>query len=373
MKTARLWILALLLAFAPAVPGACCSVPVFRYALDHWQADMFRLELSTRDAADAGVARFARNLGANSGLNLDIHRLPENKTDSESRLVRPALGPAEPVPLWSGTASARVIEQFTDSAGRREIADRILKGHSAVWVLAEGPDPQANNAAAALVEKRLRYLEQVVRLPEIDPNDPDSKVGPGPALKVEFSLLRLPHSAEEEAPLRAMLAGPRSGLDRSGQAWIATVFGRGRVLGAWPAAELDDAAIEEVALFLVGACSCQVKRQNPGWDLLLHLDWDEKLAALGIPALPGPSDKGSPGNNTEPKASGETPPVSAESSPAAAPAGSQGQSSKPEVVSFRVPEPGKPAQKKREGIPIPAILVGLTLVFMFAGWYRKSL
>jgi hypothetical protein len=24
---------------------------------------------------------------------------------------------------------------------------------------------------------------------------------------------------------------------------------------------------------------------NPGWDLLLHFDWDEKLQALGLPVL----------------------------------------------------------------------------------------
>lgn len=82
---------------------------------------------------------------------------------------------------------------------------------------------------------------------------------------------------ESEALLLEALAGPSSGLAKSSETWVAAVFGRGRVLGAWPASSLGDEQIEEVTLFLSGACSCQVKRLNPGWDLLLHVDWQEAL------------------------------------------------------------------------------------------------
>jgi hypothetical protein len=370
MTAARLWILALLLALVPQVPGACCSVPVFRYALDHWHADSYRLELAARDAADPEVARFARNLGAHSGLNLEIQRLAA-ENDAPSRLLRPPLGNDAAVPAWTGSVSAESLGMLTNSPARAEIISRILKGNSAVWVLVEGPDARANDAAAALLEKRLRYLEKVVQLPAIDPNDPSSKLGPGPALKIEFSLLRVPHNATAESPLRAMLAGPRSGLEQSDQAWIAAVFGRGRVLGAWPAVTMDDAAIEEVALFLVGACSCQVKRQNPGWDLLLQFDWDEKLTAMGIPALPDPAEPQPTQKNASP-APTPAPPSETPAESVPQPAQPRNHAAQPESVSIRIPEPEKPEPKKRTGFPVPAILVGLTLVFLFAGKYRRS-
>mgnify|MGYP001547592114 CR=1 FL=1 len=35
-------------------------------------------------------------------------------------------------------------------------------------------------------------------------------------------------------------------------------------------------------LFLLGACSCRVKFMNPGWDLLMDVDWDEKLMVVQI-------------------------------------------------------------------------------------------
>jgi len=99
---------------------------------------------------------------------------------------------------------------------------------------------------------------------------------------VKFSLVRVPESARNEAVFLNMLAGPKSELQESKETWLAPVFGRGRVLGAWPAEGFGDEQIEEVTLFLLGACSCQVKNLNPGWDLLLQVDWDEELYKIGF-------------------------------------------------------------------------------------------
>jgi hypothetical protein len=88
-----------------------------------------------------------------------------------------------------------------------------------------------------------------------------------------------------------MLSAQERELTRQGKPWTSVVFGRGRVLGAWPIDSMEDAQIEELALFLTGACSCQVKRQNPGWDLLLRFDWESKLQTMGIPPLPSPDSE----------------------------------------------------------------------------------
>jgi hypothetical protein len=93
-----------------------------------------------------------------------------------------------------------------------------------------------------------------------------------------------------------MLAGPKAEGAVAAGPWFALVFGRGRVLGAWPAEGFGDEQIDEACLFLLGACSCQVKRLNPGWDLLLNADWNEKLQAIGYPVAaaetaPAPAPK----------------------------------------------------------------------------------
>jgi len=54
---------------------------------------------------------------------------------------------------------------------------------------------------------------------------------------------------------------------------------------------LNEGFIEDVTHFLLGSCSCEVKAQNPGWDLLLNVDWDEALKKAGGTSLPAGSLK----------------------------------------------------------------------------------
>jgi hypothetical protein len=262
-----------------AFNAAACSIPVFRYALDRWAADNFRLEISAADAKDEAVAKFIRNFGAASALNLEIVRV----SNGPSRLLRPHAAEQGTPPVWTGSLTSATLASLTNSPVGAGIVRRILGGSSAVWVLVESGDLAADDAAAKTLEKRLRYLEQVAQLPLIDPNDPTSKLGPGPKLAVKFSVLRVVRSASEST-FQTMLAGPKSGLASTEEPWVAAVFGRGRVLGAWPMKGFGDEQIEEISLFLLGACSCQVKNLNPGWDLLLRVDWDEELRAIGYPA-----------------------------------------------------------------------------------------
>lgn len=261
----RLIGLVFLFCLASAAPA--CTIPVFRFALDRWQADPFTLLLPA-DSATA-TADLLRPLRANGRANLTIRTAP-----AEAGPPRPELRfPNSDIVAWSGDLGPAALDRLLDSAGRRDIVRHILAGDSVVWVVSGG-DP----AEAERIGQRLKFLEQVASLPIQDPNDPDSRLGPGPALKLKFSLLRLDAADPAEALLRRMLAGPEGESDRP---FAAAVFGRGRVLGAWPLDQLDDRALEEACLFLVGRCSCRVKNENPGWDLLLNVDWDQALAIAG--------------------------------------------------------------------------------------------
>ncbi|MBI3876065.1 MAG: hypothetical protein HY300_08955 [Verrucomicrobia bacterium] len=270
-----------------------CSVPVFRYALDNWRADNYRLELPAGYAKDEKLAAFTRNLGADSPLNLEVATLPAGEVDT--RLLFPPKENAASPAIWSGSLDAAALAKLTNSPARREIVRRILASESVVWVLVGSGNHDDDDALAKRVEKRLTFLESVAQIPQIDPNDPTSKLGPGPELRAKFSLLRIgtPEAGvPTESAFLAMLAGPKADAALAGGPWLAAVFGRGRVLGAWPAESFGDEQIEEACLFLLGACSCQVKRQNPGWDLLLCVDWDKELAAAAATA--GTSDAAQP-------------------------------------------------------------------------------
>ena len=276
-------ILVSLLAFLAAASGAfACSIPVFRYALDRWQADPFALEISATDAKDEAVARFLRNLTDSSPLNLSPSRSDD---EGFSHLAFPHAAP-DATPAWSGKLDGTTLPRITDSPARAEIVKRILAGECGVWVLVESGQRDADDRATATLEKRLRYLEQVAQIPQIDPSDPTSQLGPGPALRVKFSLLRITRDNVDEEAFTAMLAGPNHDMENANGPWLALVFGRGRVLGAWAAEGFGDEQTDEACLFLLGACSCEVKRMNPGWDLLVNVDWNESLHAMGFPPPP---------------------------------------------------------------------------------------
>jgi hypothetical protein len=251
-----------------------CSIPVFRYALDRWRADTFRLEAPVDALSTGSIAAEVRNLGDRSPLNL----VAKPATDGDARLFFPTRGRADAKAAWTGALTPESFSALVDSPARQEIARRILEGSSAIWVLVESGEKSADEPAAQLLAKRLTFLESAAGIPPIDPTDPSSKLGPGPELGVKLSLLRVRRDAPEEQAFLAQLAGP-DGLAAfpAKEPFAALVFGRGRVLGAWGAEKIDEEFIEQATLFLLGACSCEVKNQNPGWDLLMRVDWDAEL------------------------------------------------------------------------------------------------
>lgn len=261
-----------LLVLAPMAMG--CTIPVFRFALDRWVADPFELVLPTAVARDAAVVDLLRPLRAGGHANL---RFSDNAAVTEPEL---RFGGDPPVKLWSGALTAGSLAGLLDSPARHKIREQILAGASIVWVFVERGSPE-DQAQAERVQQRLKFLEQVAALPIQNPDDPDSQLGPGPALKLQFAVLRVRADDPKEQPLIKMLAGPEDLVQSGLHSFAAAVFGRGRVLRAWTLPELDDAALEDACMFLVGRCSCRVKSGNPGWDLLLNVDWEKALREAG--------------------------------------------------------------------------------------------
>lgn len=52
------------------------------------------------------------------------------------------------------------------------------------------------------------------------------------------------------------------------------VFGRGRILEPLIGKGIHEGNVLEHSTYLCGACSCEVKDQNPGIDLLMAANWD---------------------------------------------------------------------------------------------------
>ncbi len=263
----RLSLLSLsVLSVLAAGDSRACTIPVFRYALDRWPASSYILE------ADAATIETFQS--PNRLLRNVIFREAESH-----RLLAPfASDPNKP--FWSGKLDAETFAALTDSPLRQEIVRRITTGETAVWFLLESGNEHADDDMFEQLEARLTFFQSVARLPVIDPNDPSSELGPGPEVALRFSILRLSREDPAEEALARMLLGPEAEALGDEEPIVAPVFGRGRVLGAWPASRMDEDGIDEACYYLTGACSCQVKEENPGWDLLITADWDAALMAV---------------------------------------------------------------------------------------------
>jgi hypothetical protein len=259
-----------------ASSALACTIPVFRYALDRWQADPYTLVIPESLAKDRALNDLLRPIRANQPGNLEVRTESGNDFDAPTLLF-----PDRGGRVWSGDLHPSALSALLDSPARKQVREKILAGASAVWVLVDDGD-DAGEAEAKRIRGRLKFLEQVASLPIQDPNDPDSQLGPGPELKLEFELVRVRRNDARESAFVEMLRGPSPDPVTATKPFVSAIFGRGRTLGAWTAERIDNVALEDASMFLTGRCSCNVKQQNPGWDLLFSNDWDADLQKVEL-------------------------------------------------------------------------------------------
>lgn len=309
----------LLLLFAGGSGTAsACSVPVFRYALERWPADNYLVVVFHQGALTPQQSAWVRDLDRNGTAGRTTANLSLRTVDlaatTDAALLRwwqplaatttlpamvllypPGLGLS--TPAWHGPLTGENVRQLLDSPLRREIARRLLKGDSAVWVLLESGDSKLDTPAAEILAARLQHLETALKLPELNPADVvgGAAAAPSEKLKVVFSLLRVSRQSPAEGILVRMLLNTEEDLKGARVPIVFPIFGRGRALFALVGKGINPEMIDEAGGFLTGACSCIIKEQNPGSDLLMAVDWARLVepfikADEELPPLPGLAD-----------------------------------------------------------------------------------
>lgn len=275
---------------------AACSVPVFRYALERWAPDIYQgVVFHDEDFSDDEISWLAPFMDtpetSNPLVNLNIETMDVNnpsdpnllslweKRDtpsSPSLMVSYPQGHYSRTPFWTAPFNEENIRQITDSPARREIARRLLKGESAVWVLLESGNVAKDQLALNRLTERLDLLNDKLELPALDPADIEDGFLSieEEDLKIAFSTLSLSRKDPQESFFIQMLLGTEDDLKAFDEPMAFPIFGRGRALYALIGEGISDSVIEEACVFLTGACSCEVKEQNPGVDLLMSVDWD---------------------------------------------------------------------------------------------------
>ena len=272
--------------------GMACNVPVFRYALERWRASSYEVVVfyagsftederemvdGLQEAGDTGKGLVNFSITTiNVSLSGDEAnaRLWAGQTNAALpwTIVRaPRREPTTP-PVWAGPLSKQTSQRLMASPARDEISRRLLNGDSAVWLLVESGDSGSDQAAFRMLETELRAAEKSLELPVPDPSDPRMRADL--PLRIAFSIQRLARNDPAEAFLFAVLEHYEPWLATNRLAAAIPVFGRGRVLAALAGDRFTPSVVRDACAFITGACSCQVKEQNPGFDLLMAADWD---------------------------------------------------------------------------------------------------
>jgi hypothetical protein len=301
--------LTLLLVCAGPTPASACNIPVFRYALERWrserdedryQAIVFHrgpLTAVERRAVDAlrkvseGKGALANFVTQTADLSGEVPEPLQQLWKEQSGALLPWVvvrypdGDEGRKPVWAGPLHAEAVRTLADSPARREIARRLMRGDSIVWVLLASGDRRRDEAAAGVLDAELRKLEKSIRLP--DPTTDDSvKLLSNLPLALAFSTVRVLRDDPGEKLFVEMLLHTENDLPQSREPMVFPVFGRGRVLDALIGPGINAETVADAAHFLCGACSCLVKRLNPGVDLLLAADWDSLLDRDAVEPTP---------------------------------------------------------------------------------------
>jgi hypothetical protein len=297
------WLMSLSLLIALAGSAIACQVPVFRYALERWAADDYKLlvvtdgglstaeqdwlaefnnmssggkpfqwqELEVSGTSSPRIEQLWREHSSNAGA-IVLALYPESSTNLANQLA------------FVGPLTESAPQKLLDSPVRKQLADSLLSGKSAVWLFIESGDQEQDEAAISLLQRQLRNAEQQLEVPSADELEiaPEVLEKVQVPLKVEFSVLRVPRNDPREQVLVDCLLNSEPDLRSFEEPIAFPVFGRGRVLYGLVGKGINADTIREASAFIVGPCSCQVKNQNPGFDLLLGRDWERDVGGVLI-------------------------------------------------------------------------------------------
>lgn len=288
-------------------------MPVFRYALERWVTDVYSCSVFYDGSDPAWSERSKTLLEAElesadlanlNSLYIDVSKLSEHE-----RSLVPGLSQATSFPFvqlrypekngmsklaLASTWKPGVLSGWVNSPLRKQISSDILSGQSAVWVLVEGSDAEQNDTLATKLRLILDEAQSEIELPHgvIRKDEGEAYLKANPTalredvlksdipLNIEFSIARLKQGDPAEAYLWSVVKGQSK--IREGDAYLFPVFGRGRMLPAFHGGSLSKELIMKGCEYLLGECSCEVKAQNPGVDLLMAVDWDKAIEGTQV-------------------------------------------------------------------------------------------
>jgi hypothetical protein len=161
--------------------------------------------------------------------------------------------------LFAGRLDLASVDTLAASPRRLEMAKFLSQGKQGVVVLLLGVDEAANRKAKETVSVAVAVAAQRgfdAAMVTVARTDPRERWFVRQLLELEDDL------TEIDVPM------------------VFGVFGRGHALEPCIGAGITQENIVALIQFINGPCTCEVKAQNPGMDLLTNWDWQTQIAKL---------------------------------------------------------------------------------------------
>lgn len=316
--------------FAILIYSHACQVPVFRYALERWVSDKYELAIFFNGSLNEEQESLVNSIDINA--NIEIHKVDAgNMSGSEIAKYGDIAVPDGQIlaqlnypwsvgrgnsfinsdqPVWRGLLDYESLQQIVDSPARKSIREKIISGESAVWVVLGRGDEDKEKLVENKLKNILRSITEKIEIPEgvVGPGELD-RVASGEVdvedvlrstipLKISFDVIRIDSNDPNEKIFSRLLTSfiPELNDTNLDYPLIYPVFGRGRTLNPIPASIINEEIMMKACSYICGACSCEVKRENPGIDLIMTAAWQDIIAGSSVvvdkvlPPLTGVAD-----------------------------------------------------------------------------------
>lgn len=293
-----------------------CDTPVYRYAMYRWPPAPYEVYLfhngdeRPKDKEIAGLLESYWEDQENPAnvvfLPVDLtkenalQRVPPDVREAFEKRDQPNL-PAYMVTtpfgveLYFGDLSKEDVKELVESPARKQLAEELADGKIGVFVFFPSEDEKATAESEKVLTDLARDLKEgkleIYTSPFGPPiGEEGEQAGPPPP---ELGVIKVDRNDPKEKWFVRAIMAVEPELEKETGPMTFLVYGRGRALLPYIGKGINrDNLLYEID-FVTGACSCTVKEQNPGVDLLVRANWD--LAAQRLAEKFGAEEGYGPG------------------------------------------------------------------------------
>ena len=308
--------------------ASACNTPVYRYAMYNWRVSPYPIfylydgeepeedkktnklieELSMSETEIANVV--LEKIDVSDAEKLDklpgwevIEKAWKSYDDGAvpAHLVMTPWG----AKVFAGRLDEKSVKALAESPARTRFGELLNEGNATVMILLSGADEAENKLAEKALDELIAMSKrnEIPMAPDFsdpamsgvmppeEPGDGESaEDGDAAAKPPRLKVAKLKIDRSDPAELwfvRALMTIEPDLHEYAEEPMIFAGYGRGRAMEPYIGKGITPDNLVDVVAFLAGACSCQVKEQNPGADLLVKWDWEATadLVAADDPSL----------------------------------------------------------------------------------------